>query len=211
MFLLFITLFGQFKLEKCFSYLTSSSQNLLLLNVTAFAFRLLFFFFYIWTHSSFFLSFLFFLSFFLMHTVTQTHTADLPLIKWASAYVKLLFFGHIGKDGIKERQNCYGEYHLPRRLKISRKITLQVEGKTAEKPRNIWETFWNDVKVWLLRSYCSIFRNHQKLSASTGCQSTIASLLLLTKKKEGKEKEWKKVKLFLVYGKCWVLLAYEKK
>lgn len=40
MFLLFITLFGQFKLEKCFSYLTSSSQNLLLLNVTAFAFKL---------------------------------------------------------------------------------------------------------------------------------------------------------------------------
>lgn len=43
MFLLFITLLGEFKLEKCFSYLNPSSQNLLLLNVTAFAFKFLFF------------------------------------------------------------------------------------------------------------------------------------------------------------------------
>lgn len=63
MFLLFITLFGQFKLEKCFSYLTSSSQNLLLLNATAFAFKLLFlfpFFAYQLPPVSFSFSFLFF-------------------------------------------------------------------------------------------------------------------------------------------------------
>lgn len=109
--------------------------------------------------------FLFFFSLFSPLSCTQSHRHPDPhcwftFDKLASAYVKLLFFGHVGKDGIKERQSCYSEYHLPRRLKISRKITLQVEGKTAEKPKMISETFWNDVKVWLLRSYCSVFRNH---------------------------------------------------
>lgn len=110
--------------------------------------------------------FLFFFSiFFLSFSCTQSHRYPDPhswftFDKLASAYVKLLFFGHVGKDGIKERQSCYSEYHLPRRLKISRKITLQVERKTAEKPKMISEAFWNDVKVWLLRSYWSIFRNH---------------------------------------------------
>lgn len=166
MFLLFITLFGQFKLEKCFSYLTSSSQNLLLLNATAFAFKLLFLFFCVSAPPCFFLFSLFLFYFFsLSFSCTQSHRHPDPhcwftFDKLASAYVKLLFFGHVGKDGIKERQSCYSEYHLPRRLKISWKITLQVEGKSAEKPKMISETFWNDVKAWLLRSYCSIFRNH---------------------------------------------------
>lgn len=69
MFLLFITLFGQFKLEKCFSHLTPSSQNLLLLNVTAFAFKFLFFCFLKHMNSLLFISF--YLSFF----------ADLPSMK----------------------------------------------------------------------------------------------------------------------------------
>lgn len=46
MFLLFIALHGEFKLENCFSYLTPSSQDLLLLNVTAFAFKFFSFFFF---------------------------------------------------------------------------------------------------------------------------------------------------------------------
>ena len=111
------------------------------------------FFFNTWTPSCLFLSFF---SFFLSYA----HPADLPSTKRASAYVKLLFVGHVGKDGIKERKNCYSEYHLPRRLKISRKITLQVEGKTTEKPRKISETIENDIEVWLQRSHCRIFRNH---------------------------------------------------
>jgi len=70
MFLLFITLFGRFKLEKYFSYLTSSSQNLLLLNGAAFAFKLGGFFFK-HMNSLLFISLFFFLfqSFFLLHTL----------------------------------------------------------------------------------------------------------------------------------------------
>lgn len=153
MFLLFITLFGQFKLEKCFSYLTSSSQNLLLLNVTAFAFKLLFFF-NTWTPSCLFLLFFpRFLSFLYTH---WWFTSD----ETSFCLCEIIIFGHVGEDGIKERKNCYSEYHLPRRLKIRRKITLQVEKKTTEKPRKISETIEDDIKAWLLRSFCHIFRNH---------------------------------------------------
>jgi len=61
-------------------------------------------------------------------------------MKRASVYVKFLVFDHVRKDCIEERKNCYSEYHLPRRFKISRKITLQAEGKTTEKPRKRSET-----------------------------------------------------------------------
>lgn len=36
------------------------------------------------------------------------------------------------------------------------------------------------------------------------------SLIAFAKQEKGRERERKKEKLFLVYGKCWVLLAYEK-
>lgn len=143
MFLLLITLFGQFKLEKCFSGLTSSSQNLLLQNVTAFLSSCSFFNFVdLWNPSCLFLSVFSFFAFLYTHYWFTCNKAS-ALFTWAalaSACAKLLLFGHAEKDDIKERKNCYSKYHLPTRLQISRKITIQVEGKTTEKTRKVSET-----------------------------------------------------------------------
>lgn len=75
MFLLFIAQHGEFKIEKCFSYLTPSSQNLFLLNVTAFAFKFLFFFFFKKR-----LTFFLFISFYLLSLLIYLPLNELLLV-----------------------------------------------------------------------------------------------------------------------------------
>lgn len=126
MFLLFITLFGQFKLKKCFLCLTSSSQNLLLLNVTAFAFKLLFFLTHELPHVYFFLFFSFF--FFL-----YTHcwfTFDETSFCWCEI---IIFW--------PQRKRWYqGKEELLQRISLTEEIKDKQKDHTTGRGKNYWKT-----------------------------------------------------------------------
>lgn len=159
MFLLFITLFGQLKLEKYFSCL--SSQNLLLLNVTAFAFKLPFFFLHM--KSLMFISFCFFLSCFPIHTLLiylQQSFCSFYISSISSCLCKIIIFWPCRKRWYQGKEELLQQISLTKEISDNQKDHATGRGKNYWKINKDIRNHLKWYKGMIAKSYCHVFRNH---------------------------------------------------